>query len=239
MIELTPDTPLAPIHKKTLIIAMTERCGSTNLCSILTKLGLFGKVDEFFNPNDVMPYYGLQFAATDAADYLAKLAQQAEVFCFKISGLNWRPFAKRAKAVFPNARYVYLDRLDLDAQAVSLYRARGTSIWHATDATNASSTLDLDPAEVEACRQHLLIGKAKWSQFFFEADIKPLTIMYEHMLADMPKAVQMICGEAGLLVFKNKVPSGDYRILRDHQSEGWKEELRSLRVGASTPDQAG
>lgn len=232
MIALNPDTPLAPVEKRTLIIAMTERSGSTNLCSVLAKLGPFGEPEEYFNPQGLMETLPEKLGAKDASDYLAKLAERSEIFCFKVSALNWRPFEKRARTVFPNARYVYLDRMDLEAQAISLYRARKTWIWHKPE--NSKGTMaapEFDAAELEECRQHLMIGKTKWANFFFQNDIKPLHIKYEHLLADMPKAVQMISGEAGRLVFKDTVPGGDFRILRDETSEAWKERLQQLRVG--------
>lgn len=232
MIELTPDTPLAPIAKRTLIIAMTERSGSTNLCSVLGRLGPFGQPDEFFNPQGPMEYLPGELGAVDASDYMAKLAARAQVFCFKVSRTHWKPFADRAKTVFPNARYVFLDRLDLEAQAISLYRAKASWTWHEKHEwieQPRAHTLDL--AEVEACRRHLLIGKERWAEFFFDADIKPLTIMYEHLQADMPKAVQMICGEAGQFVLQNQVPESEYRVLRDERTEEWKQVLRALRTG--------
>lgn len=234
MIELTPNTPLAPIEKRTLIIAMTERSGSTNLCSVLAKLGPFGEPEEYFNPQGLMETLPQQLGATSASDYLAKLADRSEVFCFKVSGLNWRPFEARARTIFPNARYVYLDRMDLEAQAISLYRARKTWVWHKPEnAKGATAAPEFDAAELEECRQHLMIGKTKWAHFFFQNDIKPLHIKYEHLLADMPKAVQMICGEAGRLVFKDAVPTGDFQILRDETSAAWKDRLQRLRTGAN------
>ncbi len=233
MIELTANTPLAPIEKRTLIIAMTERSGSTNLCSVLSKLGPFGAPEEYFNSQGLLETFPAEVGAIDASDYLAKLAERAEIFCFKISVAHWRPFRARARTVFPNARYVFLDRLDLDAQAISLYRARSSQVWHEKhDWAKQAGASAFDPVELEACRQHLIIGKAKWAEFFFEADIKPLHVMYEHLLADMPKAVQMICGEAGLLLFQDKVPGGEYRVLRDDLTERWKDNLRAMRIGA-------
>lgn len=235
MIELTPHTPLAPVQKRTLIIAMTERSGSTNLCSVLAKLGPFGEPEEYFNPEGLMATVPDQLGAVDASDYLQKLAARSEVFCFKISVSHWKPFRNRARDVFPNARYVFLDRLDVEAQAISLYRARASWVWHRRIdwADQRRDQGDFDAAELEACRTHLLTGKAKWAEFFFENDIKPLNIMYEHMLADMPRAVQMICGEAGHLVFKTDVPSGEYKVLRDELSDDWKERMRALRSGES------
>jgi LPS sulfotransferase NodH len=235
MIELTPDTPLAPVTKRTLIIAMTERSGSTNLCSVLSKIGPFGAPEEYFNPQGLMETHSAELGAVDASDYLAKLAARAEIFCFKVSATHWRPFRARAKTVFPNARYVFLDRLDTDAQAISLYRAKTSWVWHEhVEWIKQHGESEFDPAELEAVRQHLLIGKAKWSEFFFQADIKPLHIMYEHMLEDMPKAVQLICSEAGLLVFQSGVPGSEYKILRDDVTEQWKDRLQALRAGSAS-----
>ncbi|MEZ5960375.1 MAG: Stf0 family sulfotransferase [Hyphomonadaceae bacterium] len=236
MIELSPKTPLAPIEKRTLIIAMTERSGSTNLCSVLSKLGPLGAPEEYFNPDGLMARVPDELGAVDASDYLQKLADRAEIFCFKISVSHWKPFRNRAKTIFPNARYVFLDRLDLEAQAISLYRARASWVWHRRTDWDAQPHQDgdFDPVALEACRTHLLIGKEKWAEFFFVNDIKPLNIMYEHMLADMPKAVQMICGEAGMLVFKSDVPGGEYKILRDALTDTWKERLEALRTGGAS-----
>jgi trehalose 2-sulfotransferase len=236
MIELAPDTPLSPVDKSTLIIAMTARSGSTNLCSVLARLGRFGDPQEYFNPRGPMPHYARALGAATASDYLARLAQRAEIFCFKIAGGDWRPFAARAREVFPRACYVYLDRLDVDAQAISLYRAMASQHWHAraNDKGPAPEPPPFDADAIETCRRQLLEENRIWSDFFAEAEIAPMRVSYEQMSADMPKTMQLICREVGVTVPEERVPAGAYKILRDELTDAWAERLRALRSGAAS-----
>jgi LPS sulfotransferase NodH len=235
-IQLTAKTSLAAVNKKTLIITMTPRSGSTNLCSVLSKLKTFGDPQEYFNPRGPMTHFAKAAKASTAADYLTAIAARADVFCFKVAAVDWGPFAARATSVFPNARYVYLDRIDIDAQAISLFRAKATQHWHARSIeknAQPAATPRFDADGIEACRQELIAEKQRWSNFFFESDIKPLCIAYEQLLSDTPRAVQKICGEAGLDVSPQDVPTGDYRIMRDEITERWKKRLRKLRLSAA------
>lgn len=233
MIQFTPDTPLAPVEKKTLIIAMTPRSGSTNLCSALAKLKTFGDPQEYFNPRGPMEHFSTKVTKTSTPkDYLAAIAERADFFSFKIASVDWQPFAKRARTVFPNARYIYLDRVDIDAQAISLYRAKASEQWHSrvNDKKPAPPAPPFDATGIESCRQELFAEKLRWSNFFFEAGIKPLNITYEHLAGDMPRALQRICSEAGVGISEEDAPTGDYRILRDDVTERWKKKLRKLRL---------
>jgi LPS sulfotransferase NodH len=98
VIQFTPDTPLAPVEKTTLIIAMTPRSGSTNLCSALTKLKDLGDPQEYFNPRGPMEHFSTKVTKTSSPqDYLAALAARADIFSFKIASVDWQPFAARAR----------------------------------------------------------------------------------------------------------------------------------------------
>jgi LPS sulfotransferase NodH len=237
-IQLGASTSLAPIDKNTLIIAMTPRSGSTNLCSVLSKLKTFGDPQEYFNPRGPMGHFAKAANASSASDYMAAVAAKADVFCFKVAAFDWGPFAARATVVFPKARYVYLDRIDIDAQAISLFRAKASQRWHARAVeknVRPPPTPQFDAAGIEACRQELFAEKRRWADFFFESDIKPLCISYEQLLSDMPRAVHKICREAGRELALEEVLPGDYRVMRDDITERWKKRLRKMRQNVEMP----
>lgn len=228
MFELTAETPLTPVNKRTLVIAITARTGSTNLCSALAKLRTFGTPREVFNQRRAMQRFDAELGGCASADdYISRLASEGEIFAFKAAWLDWPPFAVRARQVFPQASYVYLHRLDLDAQAISLFRAKATDRWHllANGADAAPADVEFDAEQIVRCRQQIVREDEAWRRFFFRNELKPLHIAYEHLADDLPRALRMICAEVGIDLPYDQAPSGDLRITRDEITNEWKRRL--------------
>jgi LPS sulfotransferase NodH len=116
-----------------------------------------------------------------------------------------------ARTVFSNAVYIYLDRLDAHAQALSLYRAKVSNRWHMKlNETFLAEDIPVNADELAKCAAALDRDKKAWLRFFFDEEITPLSIAYEHMCDDMPKAVRMICAHVGVDVAQTDVPAGDF-----------------------------
>jgi LPS sulfotransferase NodH len=208
---------LKPVPGRVLVIAITARTGSTQLCSILGQLGNFGAPEEIFNPRGAMPYLCRRHCRGRTEDYLVNMARGVEVFCFKVAACDWQPFASHASRLFPQAQYVHLQRHDLDAQALSLARAIATGTWHqaVNDRESSDGTVrESLPVELVArCRQQIERECEGWIRFFGEQGIRPLPLWYEDSVADPAYTVRRICQFASVDIGDRAIPSGKYRKL--------------------------
>jgi LPS sulfotransferase NodH len=213
----TPDLP-ADFHsvlKPTIIIAMTARTGSTQLCSILGQLGEFGLPSEFLNPRGPMARFVKAHGIEDMRTYLETLASDAPIFCLKVTAIDWTPIAARARIIFPQARFVYLDRRDIDSQARSMARALHTGLWHVRRDSGAPSPPviagDVPEDLVQRCRWQLLEEKSAWRRYFTEHCIAPLTVLFEDLVTEPEVCVRRICSFAGVDLGNRPIPPGHYR----------------------------
>jgi LPS sulfotransferase NodH len=203
---------LKPVAAPVLIIAMTARTGSTQLCSILSQLGNFGNPVEIFNTRSAVRHLRRRYCRGCEDDYLVNMAHGLEVFCFKVAGCDWQPVSRHASRLFPNARYVYLQRRDLDAQSLSLARAIVSGRWHRTvdDPVDGQGQCS-PPAELrERCRRTIEGERAGWLRFFNEHGIAPLPLWYEDNMADPASMVRKVCQFADVDICGRTIPQGSY-----------------------------
>lgn len=232
MFELTQKTPLSQVEKPVLIMAMTPRCGSTNLCSALAKLSHFGAPEEFFNVHGPMQQLAEATGAQSADDYVQELAGRAPIFAFKVKWNDFAPFAGRAAEVFPQARYVMLDRHDVDAQAISAYRALNTGEWHVRRGEQpVREAPKFDPVAIHHERFAIQVEREHWDRWFFDKAISPLRLMYETYTPSLPLAIARICALFDLPADLAPEVAGDFSVLRDTTTEKWLGWLAALRRG--------
>jgi LPS sulfotransferase NodH len=183
----------------TLIFAMTARVGSTALMSIFKKIDAIGDMTEIFNARGVANMHSARLKADSFIDYIDKLkrSRKSAIFGFKVA---WQDFEflvpnEMYKILFPNAKFVFLDRIDLEAQAVSVYAARATGLWHRKSGTQVElpASVEFDVARINARAAELLKHKLNWCAFFQKHNILPLTIIYEIIRDNPISAVEAIC----------------------------------------------
>jgi LPS sulfotransferase NodH len=145
------DAPVEENRRPTrsLVLCSTPRCGSEMLYSGLAATGVLGTPLEWLNPatrrnmskrwsfgDDLASYIGALHAHRTTADGLfstkvhwehlvgirAEAGGSADRMVFETSRdlLEW---------LFPDALYVRIIRLDVDAQAISLWRASQSNVW--------------------------------------------------------------------------------------------------------------
>ena len=218
MCEINPLTgaQLDPLPIPSLVIAMSARTGSSQLCSILGQLGFFAEPHEIFNPEGPVQWLVAHHGISDIRRYLSILAGTHERFCFKVAASHWAPYAPQHHRLFPLASYVYLERVDLGAQALSLARAVATGVWHAPADSSASTPkgkIEVPPDSIARCRGHLERERKYWNEFFLAEGIQPLRITYESLVADPARVTRAICDFAGLPIGSRCIPAGRYRKL--------------------------
>jgi LPS sulfotransferase NodH len=217
--------------KPTIMIAMTARTGSTHLCAALQAAGDVGRPGEIFNPRGVAAVERERRGVELFADYMRSFAAEpSPVFIFKTSWQDFAPFAQDWRALFPNLRVVYLDRKNLTAQAVSLYRAQISGTWHQPAALARTQAGDLqhrfDLARICALMQELTNEKCAWEQFFGAEGLTPARLFYENFHNDVTQALRFLAQEMGLGLRADIPPGVGFDKLADALNHDWVERVQ-------------
>ena len=232
------------VQKPTLAIAISARTGSTHLCGALAKAGQFGAPTEIFNPRGPAFHEAKRLSVTSFEAYLAALADSAETaLIFKSCWLDFVPFKEVYKVIFPRIRFLYLDRLDIAAQAASLFRATLTGDWHNQSnrprepSSIAEELYDLDHLRrvVESLQQE----KLQWGHFFAAEEITPPRLIYEEWHDRIAIALHFIALNFGFNLESLEVGDTGYLKISDPVVTKWADRLRvDLGVCESKSDLA-
>lgn len=188
-----------PYVKKYLIVCFTPRSGSSWLTDLVQRLGLLGGAGEYLNPQFV-PKIFERYPATSLPDYVNRVLKgtatsngvaSIEVTWFHLknyaSAIGLKPFANKLPKPFDaDAYYVWLRRRDFVAQAVSLYRATKTGVFHSTERVPDSGrpkVVEFDAAEIKSWVEHILQQEYGFERWFAANNLKPLRIFYEDTTA--------------------------------------------------------
>jgi LPS sulfotransferase NodH len=226
----------ASIRKPVLFIAITARTGSRHLCGAIRNTGKFNNPAEIFNPRGPVFYDAKRLNATTFADYIQKLGAEAgDAFAFKTNWLDFSPVARGYKAMFPDVRFVYLDRRDIEAQAVSLFRARLTGEWHIPVNSKTDHVLVSDDSYDFGKLRHLVSElrkeKARWRAFFEAETIDAPVLYYEDWSANPAQAVSFIFERCGLDPGDVTPTETGFRKTPDPVLNRWAERLREDMAG--------
>ena len=188
--------------RKRYLIAMTPRSGSSHLCDVLKNTKMMGRpgemLSQLFIPNILKRAPG---ATPD--EYLSQVTRVVRtrngVSGFKASWFQFNDFraAMQDESVFRAYRYIHLTRRDLAAQAVSLYCATASNVFH-TNVEHTSSereklqTLQYDFKKIKEWHSHILAQEMGWRQYFAQHDIYPLSINYEEIEEDVTAVVRRL-----------------------------------------------
>ena len=184
------------ITKPSIIIAISPRTGSTAFSSIINKVKGFAQIEEYFNPRGP-----IQFFAKDCSrsfgNYLNLINSQysKDFFVYKTSWQDFQFLSKHSnyKRVFNNPKFIYLDRFDIEAQAISLFLAKKSKKWHFKEKEGGDKlelTLkDFNLKEIMDIIQSVQLEKYNWQEFFYQENINPFNLQYEFISKNMLKAV--------------------------------------------------
>jgi LPS sulfotransferase NodH len=235
------------------IIASTMRTGSYLLCEGLEKTGVAGHPREIFCPERRGNYAGEwelpPDVSLDAYAYAAVRSATTDngVCGMKIHGHHVEPLARESgwagspwqalRWTFPSARYIYLNRRDRRAQAISWFRAEATNQWwkiRGVDGAERGPEPEFDGVKIRRMELELARQEKAWQTFFAAGPTELMTMEYETLAADYRREV------ARALAFLGEDPSRasdlpDPRMVRqaDELSKEWK-----LRMDAEFPPPA-
>lgn len=239
--------------ERSLLVCFVARSGSWFLCGLLASTGVLGTPDEFFWPPGELEARARHGFRSDK-EYLDWVLHRGTTangtFACKFQlgelrgvlrrlrdavaghGLSDRELLTRA---FPHPCYVWLDREDRLAQAVSWARALQTNQWRSSDRGSGAASFNAEQIKGLAD----LIGQetAAWARWFDEQEIEPHRVTYEELLANRNGAVAAIADFAGI-----QLPGGTdvrpypgFERQADELNDQWKRlyvELRGDGLGA-------
>jgi LPS sulfotransferase NodH len=189
------------------IIAMTPRSGSSHLCDVLKNAKLMGRPGEMLSQLFI-PNIAKSAPGRDPDEYLRQVMKATQSRT-GISGLkaSWFQFNDFTSAMaqplaFKQFRFIHLTRRDLAAQAVSLYCATETNVFHTNiehseTALGKLADLEYDFAKIKVWQEHILVQEKGWQQYFARHGIFPLAITYEDIEADVVAVARRIAAYIG------------------------------------------
>jgi trehalose 2-sulfotransferase len=258
-----------PMGADALIICATPRSGSTLLCDLLAGSGVAGRPNSFYRRESI-PHFADAFgvARTDGIDgrafdraYFDALLRAGRggtgVFAMRLMWPSVAEASVRLDRLFPGlpgdaARferafgrplYLFLERGDKVAQAVSRLKAEQSGLWHrhADGSERERSVAQRAPQYDRERLGHFLAEtldhEASWRQWFAAEGIAPMPLRYESLSAD-PRGVL-----AEVLAALGQDPSRASRVplktskMADAESVAWalryREEQRIETRGES------
>lgn len=214
------------------VIAITPRSGSSHLCDVMKRTKAFGSPGEVLAA-EFIPNILKSVPARDADEYLRHVFRALKsangVSGIKTSWFQFQNFgaALQNRTIINSFRYVYLTRQDLCAQAVSLYKATEskvfhTNIKHTDDALEKLRSLQYDYQKICDWYDHIVAQQDGWQRFFSSTNITPLQITYEEIEHDVSTVVRGIGEFLGMGHYQGKV-SGEsiFKKVSDTRNLEW------------------
>ena len=253
---------------RSYILCATPRSGSTYLCSLLASSGVAGVPESYFRAQDLARWakgWGVScpLGHPDFYPHYVQAVQHAGrtpngVFAMRVM---WGTMAEIEAALAPlcvsgtvderavldqafgHPRYVYLERRDHVAQAVSRLKAEQTDIWHVETGTQHFSPPDHDMGPVtgdedryaydhqrlEGYVREAGLHNQAWCRWFDHQGITPLRIVYETLCAEPAQTIEAIFEYLGIPAQTAKPVASRNQKMADGLSAAWIERFNSRR----------
>jgi LPS sulfotransferase NodH len=183
---------------KTYGIAFTPRSGSTWISDVVRQSRALGSPGEYFNINAAFDSISLA-ACTSLEDYyawLSRVRQTNGVFGFEISWPWLDLLGKEGKLqLLQGVDYWFLlRRRDFVLQAVSLYLASTSGVFHLRDEGEQGARQRVEPGDVEYDAEDIaesvlqvMHGEFLLARHFRTHDTEPQPLWYEDLIEQGPK----------------------------------------------------
>jgi LPS sulfotransferase NodH len=234
-LDFTHGTPM----RQSYIVASSPRSGSTYFCRLLGQSGLLGTPSEVLNPGFDLKGFKNRFKASSPADYIAELiarrTAKSGVFGLKAHFENFEGFLKEYPAlldVLSPVTYIYINRRDRVAQAVSMARALQTNQWSSQAHDGKKPELRYNRELIANAMKEVELQDAGWLNWFKAKNITPFRLTYEDLLADPAGTVQRVVEHLGVQDAERdevKVPPVEKQ--GDDTNQEWIERFRRETEG--------
>lgn len=243
-----------PLPKRSYLVLMSPRSGSTLLCTHLEKIGYGRPTEGFhFSKRALQQRFGSGVDFSDPYQHMRKVLEYGtvgDVFGLKFSWVEFEIFLQKARRLigpdeadfndaevvrifFPDPAYIHLKRRGKVKQAVSYARAMQDGIWHVeADQDDAYKDYILpavyDREHIEALLDTLLAYDLSWDQYLHRYGIPVLEIWYEDLARDYVNVMQQVYDFLGIK--GEEVIAPPLKKQADSKSRDWVE-----RFEAETP----
>ena len=190
--------------RKSYIVASTPRCGSTFFCKELWQTGVLGAPSEYINYRNratarMIGYRMVErLNAATPAEYFEKLlacrTTRNGIFGLKTHfdhfEAAYEAFPGMLDALAP-VTFIYIDRENIIAQAVSFAKALQTDTWTSLNGRK-TGTLKYDRELISKSIVRLEHQKRAWHRWFAANGIKPFVVTYEKLAADKENVIRSV-----------------------------------------------
>jgi LPS sulfotransferase NodH len=235
-----------PDPTRRYIIAMTPRSGSSYLCDLLKGTRRLGRPHEALN-RQFLPGLLRKVPGRTPEEYLRNVLK-VRATRNGVSGLkaSWFQFENFSAALgrldcLDGLHYIYLTRRDLAAQAVSLYKATASSVFHSNvahdeEALTRLASLDYSYQAIKEWYEHIARQEEGWQRFFLKNRIFPLYITHEDIAGNVLAVMRRIAAFIGIAPRQIEMPEtpsvfakiGDATNLEWARRFEWEKDLGSV-----------
>lgn len=223
-----------PDPRSRYVIAITPRSGSSYLCNAIKNTKRLGWPQEVLDASDVALRLTKNMPGRTPDEYIRNTLRVTKtpnnVAGLKTSWFQFENFiaAMTDRSYLQGFKYIYLTRRDLAAQAVSLYKAVSSNVFHSVvqhseEALGKLATLEYDYEKIKFWRDHIVVQEQGWQRYFYEQRIFPLCISYEEINEDIERVIRRIGLFVGVnpdnIVFPEQI--SDFQKISNGQSRQW------------------
>lgn len=191
-----------PEPRSRYIIALTPRSGSTYLCNMIMKTKRLGIPEEMLGQIS-LPGRMKNIPGRTPEEYIRNVIRVKRT-ANDVSGLkaSWFQFqnfmeAMHDRSYLTDFKYIYLTRRDLAAQAVSLYKATASTIFHthkqpSEEQLRLLDALEYDYEAIKNWYDHIVAQEKGWQRYFYHKRIFPLCLTHEDIEHDLHGVLKRI-----------------------------------------------
>lgn len=249
-------------HMDTYLICATPRSGSTLLCGLMASTKVAGQPESYFRqPDEQMWADRLGIVRSSEGDFefsefiqaaLAAGRTENGVFAARIMWGTMDYLVDRLGTVYPAhaggdldlmnlafgfTRFIYLQRDDVLAQAVSWERAEQTNVWHQADREESKQPEQEPNFDFnQICKWVQTIEKhnSAWRAWFASVGVQPHMVRYEDLDADPVGKVCEILDFLGLTLPPGHQIRSHHRRLSDEMNARWIDRYLAESAGRLT-----
>jgi LPS sulfotransferase NodH len=235
-------------------ICSTPRTGSTLLCALLESTGVAGQPQSYFRKQDTAlwaGHWGLPPEPDGSIDFAAFVQGALKagrspngLFAVRIMWGTMDELAENLRGTrtgaqgpdiqllhqaFGTPRFVFLQREDTLAQAVSWARAEQTSVWHRLEGSGSAKPARAavyDVEQIDGLVRTIGEHNAAWREWFAANGVTPHPVFYEHLDADPVGTVERILDFLNQDTGKARQIAATTKRLADDLSRDWMNRYR-------------
>lgn len=222
---------VSDLPDRIMLMLVSARSGSTYAGQLLSRTGHFVRIADSLNPEQLSAVRAKQGLADDGDALRWMIANRGTRTAFGTKcgepGLISAWHIGVLDAVLGRARLIILERRDMVAQAVSLFRARLSGRYHSPQKERRAVTLEDYDRETIATDLQIIEQVNRNLAEFARLSKRPcLRFVYEDICADPTGFVRAACDHLELPVSADIDSDVRVEILRDDINAAWVERFR-------------